>query len=512
MENYKISKSQRFVQTLDCLTKIPYWIQRLEELKRVVGMEIFKVPHNDVDWLTKAIRILKSDSTELGQLNDFSDYLDRNLFNVNQDCWKLIEELLSAEIFLGFLKKIAGHDIKNLINDVDDHSDEELIQEDTVSTLIQVKQFLFPLMNKNMESISDLLKELLDVINKDHTLREKIALCNSNLRNIYNNIQNRGEVVKEKIKNAVLNGTFTFSRDKKEDKCLVSLQYPSKSNVKYNLNEILNLRGRALLIAKQKNTVMINSKEAEMSKDVMDKFVAKVDIALEIINLVTMLIQVGHFNYRKFIKELQGTDEMKVYLKSLKEKLKKWQDIVDLAHEKWYYLTFFSAHHILSFFASKKGYDKHLFCIVNLELLDIELQFYFVNYFKGMQSKYTNESYLLALLCCQQTGRSNFILDHYSLEVREINELDAETLQEDYQELFKNITCVSSDLSGQGKTEWIKETSYSKQKIPLSFLISDNMDLECLVNKLKACKLRQIQSLHINILSAEYPEEFRIII
>ncbi|PKY50617.1 hypothetical protein RhiirA4_530802 [Rhizophagus irregularis] len=578
----------------------------------------------------------------------------KNVTDVNseldlmEDCWKLIEELSRAEIFIRFLKDIAGHDIENLINGVDDHSDEELIQEDSVSSLIQVKQFLFPLMNKNMESISDFLKELLNVINKDHTLREKIALCNSSnvaLRIMYNNIQNRGEVTKEKIKNAVLNGTYTFSRDQREDKCLVSLQYPSKSNLKYNLNEILNLRGRALLIANQKNTVMINSKEAEMSKDVIDKFVAQVDITLEIINLVTMLIQVGHFDYRKFIKELQGTDEMKVYLKSLKEELKKWQDIVDLAQEKWYYLTFFSAHHILlfydyftseksdkeneeecktlirfvsskaqlppyknvqrmlhkfkdhfeilceignelekifrdiskqprkfkiakqrissdivrkgklfvfsyhdktrvpniimslygnhgyypepwqllictttttmeelssfikrSFFASKKGYDKHLFCIVNLELLDIELQYYFVNYFKEMQSKYTNENYLLALLC----GRSSYVLDHYSLEVQAINELNAETLRKVYQELFSNITCVSSDLSGQGKTEWIKDSNYSKQKIPLSFLIRDNMDFRYLVNKLKKCNLTYAQSLHINILSTDCPEDVNL--
>ncbi|PKC67083.1 hypothetical protein RhiirA1_535154, partial [Rhizophagus irregularis] len=278
MECYKISKSQRFVQTLDYLSKIPHWIQRLEELEKVVEMEIFKVPHSEDDWLSKAIRILKDDSMKLGQINNFFDYLDRNLSNVNQDCWKLIKELSDAEDFLSFLKKIAEHDIKNLINGVDDHSDERLIQEDTVSSLIQVKQFLFPLMNKNMEAISDLLKELLNVIKKNHTLGEKIALCNSSnmaLQNMYNNIQNRGEVTKEKIKNAVLNGTFTFTRDQKEDKCLVSLQYPSKSNVKYNLSEILDLRGRALLIAKPKNSVMVNNKEAEMSKDVMDKFVAQ---------------------------------------------------------------------------------------------------------------------------------------------------------------------------------------------------------------------------------------------
>ncbi|UZO24837.1 uncharacterized protein OCT59_017131 [Rhizophagus irregularis] len=650
MEGHEFSKSQRFVQTLDHLSKISRWVQRLEELERV--MEIFKVPYNDDDWLSKSIRILKDGSLKLDSMNNFFDHLDRNLSNVDQDCWKLIKELSSAKEFLSFLKKIAEHDIKNLINGVDDHSDEKLIQEDTVSSLIQVKQFLFPLMNKNMEAISDLLKELLNVIKKNHTLGEKIALCNSSnmaLQNMYNNIQNRGEVTKEKIKNAVLNGTFTFTRDQKEDKCLVSLRYPSKSNLKYNLNEILNLRGRALLIAKQKNMVMINSKEAEMSKDVMDKFIAQADIALEIINLVTLLIQVGHFDYIKFEIKLQGIDYMKDYLKLLKEEFKNWQDIIDRAQEICYYLTFFTARHVLSFydyftseksdeeneeeckilirfvnskaqlpshkdiqgisreskdyfkvlceignglekiftsipkqsrklkatgqgiiidlvrkgelfvasytdktrtpniimslyanygsypepwqllicttsttmeelanfirrslFASNNGYENCLFCIANLESLDIELQYYLVDYVKEMQLKYTNESYLLALLCCQQTGSSNYILDHCSLEVQEINELNAATLRKVYQELISNITCVSSDLSGQGKTEWIKESSYSKQKIPFSFLICDNMDFRYLVNKLKKCNLTHAQSLHINILSTDCPEDVNL--
>ncbi|PKB92200.1 hypothetical protein RhiirA5_445631, partial [Rhizophagus irregularis] len=55
MECYKISKSQRFVQTLDHLLKIPFWIQRLEELEKVGKIGIFKVPHSEDDWLSKAL-------------------------------------------------------------------------------------------------------------------------------------------------------------------------------------------------------------------------------------------------------------------------------------------------------------------------------------------------------------------------------------------------------------------------------------------------------------------------
>ncbi|CAI2200927.1 19283_t:CDS:1, partial [Funneliformis geosporum] len=123
--------------------------------------------------------------------------------------------------------------------------------------------------------------------------------------------------------NAVTNGAFTFTRDPKDDKCLVYLKYPSKTNVMYKLNEILDLRGQALLIAKPKTTVnnKIDDKDAEMSKNVMDEFVAQVDIAQEIINVVSVLIQMGHFGYRMFEQKLYGTENMKEYLKFLKGEL-----------------------------------------------------------------------------------------------------------------------------------------------------------------------------------------------
>ncbi|CAB4443214.1 unnamed protein product [Rhizophagus irregularis] len=617
MEGCDKYKSQEFIQTLERLSKTPNWIEKFEELEKVV--KIFGVTHYDDDRLSKSIRSLKE--VELGQINNFFDCPDRSLSNVNQDCWELIRVLSNANDLIISFKKICKHDIKNLINGIDE------VHEDMVSLLIQVRQFLFPLMNNEMGGIDSFLVALLNVVEKDPTLGEKIALFNCNniaLRNMYNNIQYR-EIISEKIENAVSNGTYIFTRE--DNECFVSFKYFSKTNVvMYNMNDILDLREQALLITNE-------------------EFVAQVNIAQEIINIMSSLIQIGHFDYRKFEKELQGTDNMKDYQKLLKDEFKKWEDIVDRAQEKCYYLTFFTTRQILAFydyFTSEKldkeneeecktlirfvnskaqlpshgdvrgilngfkdhfeilceignelekifrdipkqsrklkgfghdiitkgklfvvtytdkiqvlntimslyasyryypdpwqilictssttmeelmifikrsfsalnnGYKNRMFCIINLELLDFELQYNFINYIKVMQLEYKNENYLLALLCYQKSEMSNYILDQFSLKAQEINELDTETLQEVYQELFTNITYISSDLSGQGKTEWIKEASYSKQKIPLSFLISDNMNLEYLVNKLKACKLKQIQSLHINILSTDYPEEVNL--
>ncbi|GBC04618.1 hypothetical protein RclHR1_05780009 [Rhizophagus clarus] len=616
---YKKHQRQELMQTLDRLLKTPNWIEKLEELENV--MEIFQVPHHDDDFLPKSIRVLKE--IELGQVTNFFDCPDRKLSNINQDCWELIRALSNSDDFIRFFKEISKHDIKNLVNGIDE------VQEDVVSLHIHIRQFLFPLMNNEIGDIDSLLIALLNIVEKNSTLGEMIALFNSSnvaLRSMYSNIKYHHDI-SEQIKNIILNGTYIFTCDEKDDECFVSLKCTYKTNVViYNVNEILDLREQAFSVTNE-------------------EFVIQVNIAQEIINIMSSLIQIGHFNYRKFEKELQGTDNMRNYQKFLKDELKKWEDIVDHAQEKCYYLTFFTIRQILafydyftsenlnkeneeeckkmvsfvnnraqlpsfknvqgilrkfkghleilcgigkelekifrnipkqsrkledieqhniitkgrlfvaaytnktqvsnvimslyanygccpepwqimictssttmeelsifvkrSFFASDNGYNNHLFCMVNLELLNFKLQYILVNYIRAMQLKYASENYLLALLCCQKTERSSYILDYY-LEFQEINELDVEKLQEVYQESFSNITCVSSDLSGQGKTEWIKEVSFSKQKIPLSFLISDNMDLNYLVNKLKTCKLKQIQSLHINILSSDYPEDVNL--
>src|SRR5205814_159610 len=147
---------------------------------------IFNVPrdnsdNNKEDWLFRSIRVLKDNSTALGQLDSFFAYLDKELSHVSKDCWKLISELWNAKDFMEFLKRIADHDITNLINGADDHSDEKLIQENTVSSLIQVKQFLSPFINENkMETVADVLDALPTVIKRNPTLGETIALCNNN--------------------------------------------------------------------------------------------------------------------------------------------------------------------------------------------------------------------------------------------------------------------------------------------------------------------------------------------
>src|SRR5581483_5487670 len=109
-----------------------------------------------------------------------------------------------------------------------------------------------------------------------------------------------------------------------------------------------------------------------------------------------------------------------------------------------------------SLFASKNGYDNHLFCIANLELLDFELQYSLVNQTRAMRELHDQEKdYLLALIYCRETGMHHHILDQLFLDIHTTNGLNTEAMRKIYMELCPNVVRVSSDLSGQGKTEWI---------------------------------------------------------
>ncbi|CAH1770557.1 13338_t:CDS:1, partial [Entrophospora sp. SA101] len=95
----------------------------------------------------------------------------------------------------------------------------------------------------------------------------------------------------------------------------------------------------------------------------------------------------------------------------------------------------------------------------------------------------------------------------FSQDVCVTNGLNTESMKTIFHDLCPNVTSLSSDLSGQGKTEWIKQDSFEKGKVTCSLLISDGLNFSKLVSQLKECKLRKVESLHLNIVSAENPSE-----
>jgi hypothetical protein len=155
------------------------------------------------------------------------------------------------------------------------------------------------------------------------------------------------------------------------------------------------------------------------------------------------------------------------------------------------------------FFASKNGYEGVLFCLANLELLDFELQYNLVNLIRSMREKHNQ--FRLALICYREQGLHHHILDQFSQDVHATNGLSDEAMRVLYHELCPKITSISSELSGQGKSELIKQSSFARKLIPKSFLISDEADFRTLVHRFKEFKLRPFESVHLNIVSADHP-------
>lgn len=159
-----------------------------------------------------------------------------------------------------------------------------------------------------------------------------------------------------------------------------------------------------------------------------------------------------------------------------------------------------------SSFASNNGYGGQLFCIANVVVLNFNSQRNLVNQIRSMQSQ--KKEYLLALIYYKnEIEMCHYILDQFSSNVHATNGLNDKIMNQIYKELCQNVIRVSSDLSGQGKTKWIKEDSSIKKKIPRSFLISDSMEFRMLVRQFKSFRLQPVESLHINVVSADYPED-----
>ncbi|PKY60135.1 hypothetical protein RhiirA4_517409, partial [Rhizophagus irregularis] len=638
-----------FMRTIRYLSEVKDWKERLKYLSMV--LIIFKVGRTEDDWLETGFVDL-NDDLRLGRLSNLFEIFDDKFSGFNSNSWALIKELSLSEEFIGFLRTIAEHDMKNLINGVDEHSDTRLIQEDTVSSLIQVKQCLLPLMNKIDLTLDNFLKDLNEIVGKNPSLASKLTLCNSNsmaLQNMYKTISNRGEVTKEKIQNAVNIGTYYFIKEEKEDECILALKYyskSSKSESNYDMNALQDLRGRALLISKPGGSYDSGNGKIDDTKSIMEEFVTQFDIAQNIVNLINKLTQLGHFGYRKYNESTKGTNRLGQISEKLKKELEFWENVVNKAQEEFYYLTFYPSRHILAFydfytkvgkqthnskicqtlvsfvnrkarlpykqkslgfgcrkdeyyqilkeigdrlksifekipknprsikdgervvsdvvecgelfiaacgdksrvpniimsfyanhgfypepwqllictssttaeelsifikrcfFASKNGYKNYLFCIANLELLDFELQYDLVNNIRTYITKV--KEYYLALICCSETGMNHHILDQFSEHVHPTIGLSDKAMKAIYQELCPKVVCVTSELSGQGKTEWIKQENHRKHLVPKSFLISDGANYNSLVRQLKDFHIRNVDSLHINIISADNPGEVNI--
>ncbi|RIB24539.1 hypothetical protein C2G38_2168271 [Gigaspora rosea] len=172
-ENWETLKCS--IQTMKHMTRFPTYVERLQQLIEVVLM--FKVLCTKGGWLSTMLMILENEYLWLGVLN-------------------------------------AEYNIKNLINSVDDQSDERLIQEEAMSSLIQVHQVLVPVIKSDETlTVKRLLRKLALIVETNPKLGQKIELCNCNRKVLKNLVKNITEITQERISNFVKKGSLLLNED-----------------------------------------------------------------------------------------------------------------------------------------------------------------------------------------------------------------------------------------------------------------------------------------------------------
>ncbi|XP_033124618.1 uncharacterized protein LOC117122951 [Anneissia japonica] len=366
---------RKMVQALTNFVELPDLIQRSCQLKSMFGT--FGVDDDDEDDIQSAIKQLASlqakENLTLQQLQDALQTVSGIEKDFTSDDWDIIEQLASSQELIDFLSPLVDEDLRNLIDAVEERS-EQHVDESTVSNLIDVKRYLEALLKvhppQQGKKLIEAIKENRQLAIKVKGLPTKIDSCVNNvhgLRDLYNNVANRGEMTKEIIYNALQQGVYQFRLNEESGSCSVVLSYKRGntdqiSQVSYGLNQLNDLRSRALLIVNTRKNIVEATAE-EQSPDHtrlpvpnFEEFVSCVNMANDIKDLCNWLHGSGHFSFRHFEETVHSKHELENLKTHLKSKFKQWQAVLKEARERYYFLNFFHSKQLLQLDQFFQGY------------------------------------------------------------------------------------------------------------------------------------------------------------
>ena len=255
----------------------------------------------------------------------------------------ILSTLGGSSSLIEFLRKIIDEDIRNLIDAVEDIS-EQHVQESTVSALIEVKSFLHGLLVRTPCELS--AQEFLETLNKQAKslsanaakLPAKINECMNSLHNLislYENVANRGEMTAEIIINTVSKGKFKFELEKGSI-CKFYATYKHGSiREKQTQLSLIDLRSRALLLMNTRT----KTHESKIRGHYLEKFVSYIDLCMEIGVLIDELHQSGHMDFMIYSKmtECSGLADLQ---KELRQKKVEWNTVLLSLRKEFYLLNF----------------------------------------------------------------------------------------------------------------------------------------------------------------------------
>ncbi|KAK3713136.1 hypothetical protein QZH41_001215 [Actinostola sp. cb2023] len=331
---------------------------------------------------------------ETGTLKSISTRMDEQVIVeikhlLSPDMVDILAELSQASELIAFSIETAKENMVHLIEAVEEHS-EQLIQESTVSYLIDVHRFLSVLLTNKPDNPKEFLKEITRAhanlmkdrlpgsnIEDESGQREtkmaaKIKVCSSNvhtLRRMYEtSSSDRGELTKGIIKSAVTYGRYIV-RIEENGSIDVQLLYTrqDQTEAKYNFDELNDLRSRALLIVNADKTYrqkVVDGKMSVISQEELKSFIDGVDLLTEIVRKYKILKTSGIPKYLStFWKHLNSINEIREEARRVENEVEEWNTMIHNVRHQHFFLDFFHTKQIWilkSFFIDKEFSDEVL--------------------------------------------------------------------------------------------------------------------------------------------------------
>ncbi|XP_001629791.2 uncharacterized protein LOC5509270 [Nematostella vectensis] len=297
---------------------------------------------------------------------------------ITDDLADIMKELSVSKELVDFVRKTANDDMVYLIDAVEEHSD-QLVQASTVSYLIDVHRFVCGLIKStnpeefiqaiesSYNNIKTATKER-KKISKSTEMAAKVKVCGQHvhsLRGLHESLENRGELTKQIIANAVRRGCFQIEM-KRDGPCEVLLTYPRREGgdergEKYMV-DLHDLRSRALLIVNADKGTDDGHMERQgevVTPEELSQFIEQVDLVTEVSRKYELLRDSGLPTFqKKHWKKLTSLEDIQKLEKALEAELMQWNAILSKARGKHFFLNFFHASQIWNlkqFFTSKSG-------------------------------------------------------------------------------------------------------------------------------------------------------------
>lgn len=313
------------------------------------------------DTIKKFENILNGDLEDV-TLNEISPLLDeiQSIHAVIKDeTREILQTLENSTSLLDFLRELIDEDIRNLIDAVEEHS-EQYVRESTVSDLIEVKRFFQPILKGDFQiDISGLFEKLQSqtIETGIQNVAEKIVVCRDNLHSLialYKNVANRGERTVEVIDNIVKKGIIMFSLHQKN--CIVSVKYEQNGKKhKHSNADLSDLRSRALLLmnAEEKDRTKKSTR-----KEQLQIFVNLVDQSFEIAHLCMRLKESGHFEFSSYDK-ICKKDDMLLLINRLQNQFDSWMSEINECRNRHYYMNFLYSNQLYELYRYLHGDAKN---------------------------------------------------------------------------------------------------------------------------------------------------------